>query len=299
MIRMPGRTILFAASLLAGLSGCAGRTYYADLPEPHPPVAQVQSTSSQGSSYTVQRGDSLYSIAFGAGRDWRAVAAANGIGPPYTIHPGQQLRLDPPAGYVAAAEEPQTSYPGSTTSARVQAAPEQDAPIVASSTPAASSYPAPAAAPPPIQPAQPRTQPQAAAPASAPVAAPPPGPPGSWQWPSSGKMFLGFTTGQQPHKGIDIAGAIGDPVLAARNGTVVYAGDGVRGYGNLLIIKHDAVFLSAYAHNSKLLVKEGESVRGGQKIAELGDSATDRPKLHFEVRKQGNPIDPLQVLPRR
>jgi lipoprotein NlpD len=112
-------------------------------------------------------------------------------------------------------------------------------------------------------------------------------------------MFLGFTTGQQPHKGIDIAGAIGDPVLAARNGTVVYAGDGVRGYGNLLIIKHDAVFLSAYAHNSKLLVKEGESVRGGQKIAELGDSATDRPKLHFEVRKQGNPIDPLQVLPRR
>jgi len=296
MSRMSGRTVLLAASLVAGLSACAGRTYYADLPEPHPPVAAAQQTA-QGQSYTVQRGDSLYSIAFGAGRDWRAVAAANGIAPPYTIHPGQRLRLDPQPGYVAAAEPPQGSYPANATTARVQAAPEADAPISMSSAPAASSYPAAAATQPVSQPVQAQAQPAAAAPR--PVPPSPPAAPGSWQWPSAGKMFLGFTTGQQPHKGIDIAGAIGDPVLAAKNGTVVYAGDGVRGYGNLLIIKHDALFLSAYAHNSKLLVKEGDTVRGGQQIAELGDSATDRPKLHFEVRKQGNPIDPLQVLPRR
>ncbi len=112
-------------------------------------------------------------------------------------------------------------------------------------------------------------------------------------------MIRGFSGGAQPHKGVDIEGRSGDPVLAANSGSVVYAGNGVRGYGNLVIVKHDATFLSAYAHNSKLLVKEGDVVNGGQKIAEIGDSGTDRFKLHFEVRKQGNPIDPLTILPRR
>jgi lipoprotein NlpD len=128
---------------------------------------------------------------------------------------------------------------------------------------------------------------------------PPPSIPGGWQWPSAGKLVLGYANSAQPHKGIDIAGNTGDPVVAAKGGTVVYAGNGVRGYGNLLIVKHDALFLSAYAHNSKLLVREGDVVKGGQQIAEMGDSGTDRTKLHFEVRKQGNPVDPLQVLPRR
>ena len=99
--------------------------------------------------------------------------------------------------------------------------------------------------------------------------------------------------------GIDLAGAAGDPVYAANTGTIVYAGDGVRGYGNLLIVKHDATYLSAYAHNSRLLVKEGDVVKAGEKIAEIGDSGTDRFKLHFEVRRQGNPVDPLTVLPKR
>lgn len=123
--------------------------------------------------------------------------------------------------------------------------------------------------------------------------------PGGWRWPGSGSLLQGFTGGADPHKGIDISGKLGDPVVAARGGTVVYAGSGVRGYGNLLIIKHDVQWLSAYAHNSKLLVAEGQTVQAGQRIAEMGDSGTDRVKLHFEVRRQGNPVDPLQVLPRR
>jgi lipoprotein NlpD len=128
----------------------------------------------------------------------------------------------------------------------------------------------------------------------------PPAPrPGAWQWPAAGKLIQRFSAGAQPHKGVDIDGRSGDPVYAANSGSVVYAGNGVRGYGNLLIVKHDETFLSAYAHNSKLLVKEGDVVRGGEKIAEIGDSGTDRVKLHFEVRKQGNPVDPLKILPGR
>jgi lipoprotein NlpD len=122
---------------------------------------------------------------------------------------------------------------------------------------------------------------------------------GAWRWPATGKLVRGFSGGTQPHKGVDFTGGIGDPVYAANGGTVVYAGSGVRGYGNLLIVKHDAQYLSAYAHNSRLLVKEGDVVDGGQQIAEIGDSGSDRVKLHFEVRRQGNPVDPLKVLPKR
>jgi len=123
--------------------------------------------------------------------------------------------------------------------------------------------------------------------------------PGAWQWPASGKLSARFSAGAQPHKRKKLDGNLGDPVHAANSGVVVYAGSGVRGYGNLLIIKHDEVFLSAYAHNSKLLVKEGDAVRAGQTIAEIGDSGTDRVKLHFEVRRKGSPVDPTKILPRR
>ena len=130
---------------------------------------------------------------------------------------------------------------------------------------------------------------------------PPPTPikAGAWVWPSKGALISRFSAGSKPHKGIDLAGSAGDPVYAANSGTVVYAGNGVRGYGNLLIVKHNATYLSAYAHNSRLLVGEGQAVTAGQKIAEFGDSGTDRVKLHFEIRQNGNPVDPLRVLPRR
>lgn len=120
-----------------------------------------------------------------------------------------------------------------------------------------------------------------------------------WQWPSSGKIIAPFGGVTALNKGIDLGGKLGEPVLAAAAGQVVYAGSGLRGYGKLLIIKHNDIFLSAYAHNNELLVKEGEFVKVGQKIADMGSSGTDRVKLHFEIRSEGNPVDPLKYLPPR
>lgn len=118
-----------------------------------------------------------------------------------------------------------------------------------------------------------------------------------WIWPAAGKLIGGFSETQ--NKGVDISGQLGDPVLAAAPGRVVYAGEGLRGYGRLVIIKHEQDFLSAYAHNNQLLVKEGDVVKQGQKIAEVGKTDADKPKLHFEIRKHGKPVDPLQYLPER
>lgn len=144
-------------------------------------------------------------------------------------------------------------------------------------------------------------------PGAAPAAADtprPPGPDGEWLWPVNGKIVLGFDEpiagdAKLRNKGIDIAGTPGTPVLASAGGKVVYSGSGLRGLGKLVIIKHDANYLTAYAHNQQLLVKEAETVTKGQKIAELGSTDADRPKLHFEIRKQGQPVDPLKYLPAR
>lgn len=118
-----------------------------------------------------------------------------------------------------------------------------------------------------------------------------------WIWPANGKVLGQFS--ESGSKGIDIGGKAGDPVIAAGDGKVVYSGTGLRGYGMLIIVKHNATFLSAYAHNQKLLVKEGQTVSKGQKIAEMGNSDADQVKLHFEVRRQGKPVDPLKYLPQR
>lgn len=120
-----------------------------------------------------------------------------------------------------------------------------------------------------------------------------------WHWPSSGKLLSRFNLQTGLNKGIDIEGKLGQPVTAAATGTVVYAGSGLLGYGNLLIVKHNEQYLSAYAHNSRLLVKENDRVTIGQAIAEMGNSAADRVKLHFEIRKEGKPVDPLGYLPAR
>jgi lipoprotein NlpD len=119
----------------------------------------------------------------------------------------------------------------------------------------------------------------------------------NWIWPANGAVLAGFD--DVKNKGLDIGGAVGDPVLAAADGRVVYVGAGLRGYGNLIILKHDNVFLTAYAHNRTLLVKEDQTVLKGQKIAEMGNSDADRVKLHFEVRRQGKPVDPAKYLPVR
>ena len=119
----------------------------------------------------------------------------------------------------------------------------------------------------------------------------------SWAWPGTGAILQGFNAAS--NKGVDLAGKAGDPVLAAADGSVVYAGSALRGYGNLVIIKHNSVFVTAYAHNQSLLVKDGQSVKRGQKIAEMGQSESDRVKLHFEIRKNSTPVDPMQYLPAR
>jgi lipoprotein NlpD len=120
-----------------------------------------------------------------------------------------------------------------------------------------------------------------------------------WGWPSRGAVIGRFSSNGSLNKGIDIAGELGEPVLAASDGSVVYAGSGLRGYGELVIIKHSDTYVSAYGHNRRLLVREGQQVKVGQSIAEMGSTGTDRVKLHFEIRRQGKPVDPLQYLPRR
>lgn len=275
MSRSNAYIVILAAGVLLGLAGCGSRPYYSDIPEPEVPEpgARVAVVQPQTNVYTVKSGDTLHSIAFAAGTDWSRLARLNGISAPYTIYPGQRLRL-------STSREPLTLGMDSDRSAvpAVAAMPRaQPSTGTSGMSTQAQSTPAPASAPLPAASAK----------------------PGDWLWPGTGRVVQGFADGAQPHKGIDIAGNTGDAVVAARGGTVVYAGNGIRGYGNLLIIKHDAHWLSAYAHNSRLLVAEGDSVRAGQRIAEMGDSGTDRPKLHFEVRRQGNPVDPLQVLPGR
>ena len=165
-----------------------------------------------------------------------------------------------------------------------------DAPVVASAEPATRSAPPPSAAPAPT----PATPPPVAAPAAGPS-------PGDdegldWVWPAKGKLVAAFSE-SATLKGIDIAGTGGDPVLASAPGKVVYAGAGLRGYGKLVIVKHNATYLTAYAHNREILVKEGQSVTRGQKIAEMGSTDADRVKLHFEIRRLGKPMDPLRYLP--
>jgi lipoprotein NlpD len=248
----------------------------------HAPVVERYDAGARGSSsvavtsravYTVARGDTLYSIAWRHGKDFRQLAAANNIAPPYTIYPGQQIRLD---GMASGASAPR-SQPARTT-------PPAPAPRPA---PQSAPRPAPQATPAPQRPAPPASP----RPAVAGVIA--------WQWPADGGLLSRFVADSVSAKGIVIAGNAGDPVRAAAAGVVVYRGSGLTGYGNLLIIKHDDRWLSAYAHNDRMLVAEGASVSAGQRIATMGDSGTYRTQLHFEIRRDGNPVDPLTLLPRR
>lgn len=243
-----------------------------DRRERKPPMPAVV-TSQSASAYRVARGDTLYSIAFRYGLDFRRLAAANRIPAPYTIYPGQSLVLREAAVLPAPAAKP-VSRPQTT-----------------SRPPAVAQKPAPV---PPAKPSVPATRPAVVAKPQGTFA-------GAqvkrWRWPSTGKVVRTFSSTR--HKGIDLAGQRGDPVEAVAAGKVVYAGTGILGLGELLIIKHNDVYLSAYGHNDALLVSEGELVKAGQLIARKGSTGTDTVKLHFEIRKAGKPIDPQRVLPRR
>jgi lipoprotein NlpD len=285
--------------------------------------------------YTVKRGETLAQIALDHGLDYREVAAWNNIENPNLIRVGQVLALSPPgqAGAVAGpggvVTAPLVTTPtiapsndshalmttpgrGNTptfkTEPRAMKLPYSDQALAQLERP-----PMPAAAPPAASaPSSPTTMPSAptAAPASANIAkaTPPTSRPESarvpeiddakldWAWPTSGKVIAGFSEGSSL-KGIDIAGKAGQPVLASAAGRVVYAGAGLRGYGKLVIVKHNNTYLSAYAHNREILVKEGQQVSKGQKIGEMGDTDADQVKLHFEIRRLGKPIDPAKFLP--
>jgi lipoprotein NlpD len=222
--------------------------------------------------HQVKRGDTLYSIAFQYGYSYDQIAAWNAIAAPYVIHVGQRLRV---------------MSPGATTPSMVRVLPAE---AVASSAPATAAEPsAPASA-------------QVVAPASNLPTAPPeklPSGPLRWNWPSQGKLLHGFAPDQPGGKGIGIGGRLGQDVTAAANGWVVYSGSGLMGYGQLVIVKHDKSLLSAYGHNGRLLVKEGDAVRAGEVIAAMGANGASGPMLHFEIRRDGKPVNPLNYLPRR
>ncbi len=217
--------------------------------------------------YTVKPGDTLIRIGLETGQSWKDIARWSSLENANLIEVGQVLRVVPPV----AAERPRSVAAANASRASAAAAlPTTGTAEVVAASPA----------PPPAASAAAASDDQ----------------PG-FIWPASGTLLAGFDEAR--NKGFDISGKAGDPVLAAADGRVVYAGAGLRGYGNLIILKHNNIFLTAYAHNQTLLVKEDQAVRRGQKIAEMGSTDTDRVKLHFEVRRQGKPVDPARYLPAR
>lgn len=253
--------------------------------------------------YTVQPGDTVRRIGLQFGQDWHNIVSWNNLSDPNVITVGQVLRVAPPVAgtppAVAALPAPQGAMPANGQVA-------QSYPLV----PMGSSTPAPPVVAPVVPPVVAATS--AASPAGT-VAAPAPTASASavagavapkavadngglqWSWPVPGKIIQGYNGSTS--KGIDIAGKQGEPIFAAAKGKVVYAGNELRGFGNLVIIKHNADYISVYAHNEKLLVKDGQDIQRGQQIALMGSTDAPRVELHFEVRLRGKPIDPMQVLP--
>ena len=226
--------------------------------------------------YTVKPGDTIIRIGLETGQNWKDLVKWNNLDNPNVIEVGQVLRVVPPGSDAGVTTRPiapskietrplDARGAASATSAAASAAPVATASSAASSA----ASPAPRDADDDI----------------------------SWQWPATGSLLTSFEEGKA--KGLTIGGKVGDPVLAAAEGRVVYAGSGLRGYGNLVILKHNNTYLTAYAHNQVLIVKEDQTVRRGQKIAEMGSSDADRVQLHFEIRRQGKPIDPAKLLPAR
>jgi lipoprotein NlpD len=242
--------------------------------------------------YRVKPGDTLYRIALENGQNYRDIAAWNNLGNPNQIEVDQLLRVAPPGANTAA------MTPGVATAPVVAGPAVQAAPLGASKAPGASGTPAANAAVPPMYGSGPGAtattippQPAASEQASSPLAE------GnvSFAWPVRGPILNSFD--DSTNKGLNIGGTAGEAVKAAAAGRVVYAGNGLRGYGNLIIIKHNATYLTAYAHNRSLMVKEGDAVTKGQEIAQMGDSDSSRVMLHFEIRRQGKPVDPMKYLP--
>jgi lipoprotein NlpD len=240
-----------------------------------PPPPGIENAGKPG-YYTVRPGDTMIRVGLETGQNWRDIAKWNGLTNPDMIEVGQVLRVVPPAADPSVATAKPIAVPkiearplaiatsgsGPTTGTLVSGSSASSAPLV----------------PPPL--------PQREGDDDL-----------AWSWPAAGPVISSFEDGRS--KGVAIGGKTGDPVLAAADGRVVYAGSGLRGYGNLVIIKHNGTYLTAYAHNQVLFVKEDQAIKRGQKIAEMGSSDAERVQLHFEIRKLGKPVDPVKMLPSR
>ncbi|MDO9235015.1 MAG: peptidoglycan DD-metalloendopeptidase family protein [Aquabacterium sp.] len=287
-----------AASLLLVIVGCASPTHRAPVEDrgrgatggsgsSSSPVTQRVMPGAENAGkpgyYTVKPNDTLIRISLESGQNWRDIASWNSLENPNLIEVGQVLRVSPPGVEPGTANV--SAKPVSSPKIEARGLDAKGGTAKTTATPAASSASASAVA--------------AASAASSAVDAKEPreADEPTWAWPANGPMIGSFEEGKR--KGLAIGGKAGDPIFAAGDGRVVYAGSGLRGYGNLIIVKHTGDYLTAYAHNQTLLVKEDQLVRKGQKIAEMGSTDADRVELHFEIRKQGKPIDPAKQLPAR
>jgi len=305
-LRRSGSTGIAALVAAALLIGCASRNRApvedrasgsrqaattvatpAPVTAPTPPDAKPLPGSENAGKpgyYTVKQGDTLIRIGLETGQNWKDIVRWNNLENPNVVEVGQVLRVAPPGTDMSAASTRPVTVAKIDTKPLDNSRPVAAAPAVTTPPPAAAPAPSPSTGP--------------AGPGAASTSATRQGDDDvNWTWPAAGTVLTSFDDTRS--KGLAIAGKVGDPVMAAADGRVVYAGSGLRGYGNLVIVKHNATYLTAYAHNQTLLVKEDQAVRRGQKIAEMGSTDADRVQLHFEIRKQGKPIDPARLLPPR
>jgi lipoprotein NlpD len=279
------RVLLIACLALGGLTAC-NKTW---APVEDRSSARGAFMTASDGTYRVRRGDSLHAIAFNFGLDWREIARWNGIDAPYVIYPDQVLRLGP---------APQASRSVTTTAARPHPSSTERAvtrTVDVAPEPAQTAPPEPPKTQVPASQQAQETRSPPAQPASSPAVGP--ADPKAWLWPVEGRLISRFRANDPSRNGIEIGGREGQSVRAAAAGEVVYSGNGLIGYGELIIIKHSDRMLSAYGHNRTRLVAEGQAVAAGEKIAEMGKDERNRDLLHFEIRRDGTPQDPLRYLP--
>jgi lipoprotein NlpD len=261
-------------------------------------LSSRKSALSADGSYVVGKGDTLYAIAFKYDVDPHDVAKWNGITSPYVIHPGQSLRLSPSSSNSrSSARSRATSGANSVQISPVKTPGQASTRAVTTPSVAPQQKPVPEKTSPPPPPPPSSSTNKTAAPTQ--TAASSSVSPSSWNWPTDGRLIRGYVAGDPARNGLDIAGKEGQSVKATSSGQVVYSGSGLIGYGELIIIKHNDKFLSAYAHNKQRLVSEGDQVSSGQKIAEMGRNPAGDQILHFEIRANGKPVNPLTYLPKK